>query len=113
MQPSGEDRPSSGLHTGTSRPATPRTRDAFPSPDAGSRGHPEPLGGGDPRLTKRFGATTAVNDVELLVPRGSDVIAEISRALGDGGIPVYRLQPVQTSLDSWFLQVTSRLEDAE
>ena len=30
-----------------------------------------------------------------------------------GGISVYRLQPVQTSLESWFLQVTSRLEDPE
>ena len=30
-----------------------------------------------------------------------------------GGISVYRLQPVQTSLESWFLQVTSRLGDPE
>jgi hypothetical protein len=41
------------------------------------------------------------------------VIAEINRVLVAGGISVYRLQPVQTSLESWFLQVTRRLEDPE
>ena len=39
---------------------------------------------------------------------GRDVIAEINRVLVAGGISIYRLQPVQTSLESWFLQVTSR-----
>ncbi len=38
-----------------------------------------------------------------------DVIAEINRVLVEGGISVYRLQHVQASLESWFLQVTSRL----
>jgi ABC-2 type transport system ATP-binding protein len=38
-----------------------------------------------------------------------DVIAEIARILISGNISVWRLQPVQTSLESWFLQVTSRL----
>jgi ABC-2 type transport system ATP-binding protein len=37
------------------------------------------------------------------------VIAEINRVLVEGGVSVYRLQEVQTSLESWFLQVTSRL----
>jgi len=40
---------------------------------------------------------------------GRDVIAEINRVLVDGGVSVYRLQQIQTSLESWFLQVTSRL----
>jgi ABC-2 type transport system ATP-binding protein len=40
---------------------------------------------------------------------GRDVIAEISRVLIENGIALYRLQPIQTSLESWFLQVTSRL----
>jgi ABC-2 type transport system ATP-binding protein len=38
-----------------------------------------------------------------------DVIAEIARILISGNISVWRLQLVQTSLESWFLQITSRL----
>jgi len=40
---------------------------------------------------------------------GRDEIAEVARVLIDNGIALYRLQPVQMSLESWFLQVTSRL----
>ena len=40
-----------------------------------------------------------------------EVIAEINRILVEGGISVYRLQMVHASLESWFLEVTSRLED--
>ncbi|MHB8438714.1 MAG: ABC transporter ATP-binding protein [Acidimicrobiales bacterium] len=40
---------------------------------------------------------------------GRDEIAEVNRVLVDGSVAVYRLQPVQLSLESWFLQVTSRL----
>ena len=47
--------------------------------------------------------------VTLAAGTGRDVIAEINRVLVGGGISVYRLQEVQTSLESWFLQVTSRL----
>jgi ABC-2 type transport system ATP-binding protein len=47
--------------------------------------------------------------ITLPATTGRDVIAEISRVLVAGGISIYRLQPVQTSLESWFLQVTSRL----
>jgi ABC-2 type transport system ATP-binding protein len=49
--------------------------------------------------------------LEITLPSGTppDVIAEINRVLVEGGIPVYRLQPIQASLESWFLQVTSRL----
>ena len=42
-----------------------------------------------------------------------DVIAEINRVLVEGGISVYRLQEIQASLESWFLQVTSRLGATE
>jgi ABC-2 type transport system ATP-binding protein len=40
---------------------------------------------------------------------GRDLIAEIARMLIANGIDLYRLEPVQTSLESWFLEVTSRL----
>jgi len=43
---------------------------------------------------------------------GRDLIAEISRVLIEGGIDLYRIQPVQASLESWFLEVTSRLGSA-
>ena len=42
-----------------------------------------------------------------------DVFAEIARILVTEGIAVYRLQPVQASLEAWFLQVTSRLGDPQ
>ena len=47
----------------------------------------------------------------VTLPAGTprDVIAEINRVLVEGGISVYRLQQIQASLESWFLQVTSRL----
>jgi ABC-2 type transport system ATP-binding protein len=51
--------------------------------------------------------------VTLPAGTGRDVIAEINRFLVGGGIAVYRLQEVQTSLESWFLQVTSRLGASE
>jgi ABC-2 type transport system ATP-binding protein len=44
---------------------------------------------------------------------GRDAIAEINRVLVEGGISIYRLQPVQTSLEAWFLQVTTRLGDPQ
>jgi ABC-2 type transport system ATP-binding protein len=49
--------------------------------------------------------------LRITLPAGTshDVAAEINRVLVEGGVAVYRLQPVQTSLESWFLQVTSRL----
>ena len=52
-------------------------------------------------------------DITLPASAGRDLIAEINRVLVEGGISVYRLQPVQTSLESWFLQVTTRLEDPQ
>jgi ABC-2 type transport system ATP-binding protein len=49
----------------------------------------------------------------ITLPAGTnrDVIAEVARVLVTGGIAVYRLQPLQASLEAWFLQVTSRLGD--
>jgi hypothetical protein len=60
-------------------------------------------------------ATATELGLEITLPGGAGrhVIAEISRILAADGISVYRLQPVKTSLESWFLQVTSRLEDPE
>jgi ABC-2 type transport system ATP-binding protein len=67
-------------------------------------------------------ATTMGADIQvgqlglgIALPAGTarDVIAEINRVLVEGGIAVYRLQEIQTSLESWFLQVTSRLGASE
>ncbi len=61
----------------------------------------------------RIGARIEVGTLGLGIslPAGTtrDVIAEINRVLVAGGISVYRLQEIQASLESWFLQVTSRL----
>ncbi|HEY5023659.1 MAG TPA: ABC transporter ATP-binding protein [Acidimicrobiales bacterium] len=51
--------------------------------------------------------------VTLSAGTGREVIAEINRLLVEGGIAVYRLQVIQASLESWFLQVTSRLGSSE
>src|SRR5471030_432200 len=42
----------------------------------------------------------------ITLPAGTtrDVFAEVARVLVTGGIAVYRLEPVQASLESWFLQ---------
>jgi hypothetical protein len=40
------------------------------------------------------------------------VVAEMNRVLVEGGISVYRLQVLQASLESWFLEVTSRLGES-
>jgi ABC-2 type transport system ATP-binding protein len=67
--------------------------------------------------TARLPGATAMADGVLTVTLPADapreVVAEVARVLVDGGISVYRLQPVQTSLESWFLQVTSRLGDPQ
>jgi len=49
--------------------------------------------------------------LDITLPEGTerDVIAEVNRVLVEGGISVYRLQHIQASLETWFLQVTSRL----
>jgi ABC-type multidrug transport system ATPase subunit len=64
-----------------------------------------------------FGAAIELGQLGLgiTLPAGTprDVIAEINRLLVEGGISVYRLQQIQASLESWFLQVTSRLGASE
>ena len=66
-------------------------------------------------LGARLEAVPTALGLEITLPAGTgrDVIAEINRVLVNGGISIYRLQPVQTSLESWFLQVTSRVGDPE
>jgi ABC-2 type transport system ATP-binding protein len=53
--------------------------------------------------------------VTVTMPTGTtrDAIAEINRRLVEGGTSVYRLQETQVSLESWFLEVTSRLGTPE
>ena len=55
-----------------------------------------------------------VGGLAITLPAGTtrDVIAEVARILVTEGVAVYRLQPVQASLEAWFLQVTSRLGDS-
>ena len=53
--------------------------------------------------------------LNITLPEGTerDVVAEVNRLLVEGGISVYRLQHIQASLETWFLQVTSRLGASE
>ena len=72
-----------------------------------------------PDGARRHGRRGAVElgtaGLAVTLPAGTprDVVAEINRLLVEAGISVYRLQEVQTSLESWFLQVTSRLGGPE
>jgi ABC-2 type transport system ATP-binding protein len=56
-------------------------------------------------------ASIGPDGLAISLPEGTerDAIAEINRLLVEGGISVYRLQHIQASLESWFLEVTSRL----
>ena len=55
---------------------------------------------------------TAGLSIQLPPGTDRDAIAEINRLLVVEGIAVYRLQEIQVSLESWFLQVTSRLGES-
>jgi len=68
------------------------------------------LGAGNLRLQVTSGV--AGLDVTLPPGAGRDLIAEVARTLIDSGIDLYRLAPVHTSLESWFLEVTSRLGES-
>ncbi len=61
----------------------------------------------------RLDASIAVSESGLTIVFAAntrrEVIAEVNRVLVEGGISVYRLQADQASLESWFLEVTSRL----
>ncbi len=63
------------------------------------------------RATGLGSVEAAAAYLEVSLPPGTerDVIAELNSVLVRDGISVYRLQQVQASLESWFLQVTSRL----
>jgi ABC-2 type transport system ATP-binding protein len=59
---------------------------------------------------------TVVEDglhISLPVGTARDVVAEINRVLVTGGVSIYRLQENRASLESWFLEVTSRLGESE
>jgi len=61
----------------------------------------------------RIAAGTAMAEAGLTVtlPAGAsrEAVAEINRRLVEGGVSVYGLQEVRTTLEDWFLSVTSRL----
>ena len=61
------------------------------------------------------GVTVTSDGMAISLPADSsrDVVAAIANVLVNGAISVYRLQPMHTSLESWFLQVTSRLGESE
>jgi ABC-2 type transport system ATP-binding protein len=59
------------------------------------------------------GTTIAEAGLTVTLPAGAprESVAEINRRLVGSGISVYGLQEVRTSLEDWFLSVTSRLGD--
>jgi ABC-2 type transport system ATP-binding protein len=50
--------------------------------------------------------------ITFLPDTSRDIIPEVARVLVEGRIALYRLQELQTSLETWFLQVTSRLGES-
>jgi ABC-2 type transport system ATP-binding protein len=57
------------------------------------------------------GVDVGPNGLRVALEPGTDreVVAEVNRLLVEGGVSVYRLQEVHASLESWFLEVTTRL----
>jgi ABC-2 type transport system ATP-binding protein len=51
--------------------------------------------------------------VDLAAGTLREVVAEVNRLLVEGGVSVYRLQEIHASLESWFLEVTTRLGDPQ
>jgi ABC-type multidrug transport system ATPase subunit len=47
--------------------------------------------------------------IDLAAGTEREVVAEVNRLLVEGGVSVYRLQEIHASLESWFLEVTTRL----
>lgn len=47
--------------------------------------------------------------IDLAAGTERKVVAEVNRLLVEGGISVYRLQEIHASLESWFLEITTRL----
>jgi ABC-2 type transport system ATP-binding protein len=67
---------------------------------------------GSSGLTEKMEAHDGGLAVTLPVGATRDTIAELNRRLVEGGVAVYGLQEVQTSLEDWFLSVTSRLGES-
>ena len=100
--------------TGARSSARVRSRSCWPGRRWCSRSTaPSPIGPAPSSSATTIGADIDVGPsglgITLPAGTGRDVIAEINRVLVEGGISVYRLQEIQASLESWFLQVTSRL----
>jgi ABC-2 type transport system ATP-binding protein len=59
------------------------------------------------------GTTLTEPGLTVTLPAGAsrELVADINRRLVEAGIGVYGLQEIQTSLEDWFLSVTSRLGD--
>ena len=57
------------------------------------------------------GTTLTEAGLTITLPAGAsrELVADINRRLVGAGIPVYGLREIQTSLEDWFLSVTSRL----
>ena len=47
--------------------------------------------------------------IDLAAGTEREVVAEVNRLLVEGGVSVFRLQEIHASLESWFLEVTTRL----
>ena len=50
--------------------------------------------------------------IDLAAGTDREVVAEVNRLLVEGGVSVYRLQEIHASLESWFLEVTTRLGES-
>ena len=57
------------------------------------------------------GVAVGPDGLRVALAAGTDreVVAEVNRLLVEGGVSVYRLQEAHASLESWFLEVTTRL----
>jgi ABC-2 type transport system ATP-binding protein len=60
------------------------------------------------------GTTFTESGLTVTLPAGAsrELVADLNRRLVGAGIAVYGLQEIRTSLEDWFLSVTSRLGDA-
>jgi ABC-2 type transport system ATP-binding protein len=76
--------------------------------DCSTPGRAGTLLGGTPWET---GLAVGPNGLRIGLAPGTDreVVAEVNRLLVEGGVSIYRLQEVHASLESWFLEVTTRL----
>ncbi len=66
-------------------------------------------------VDRRWDVAVVAGGLRVTMPAGTgnDVIAAVNEMLVQNHIAVHRLDPQQASLESWFLQVTSRLGEAQ